>query len=398
MGAKPTVSGDLEAERRRLFAGALDVLAEKLLRDERELGMEFPYVTAPDGKWRTLPAGLSGGYGPEGWSHGNWFCGFWVGLLLIAYLHTHDDRFRALALDRLRLVAPRADDPRTHDIGFIFQASAVPAARITGENWCRALGLRAAERLRRRTVNSRNGAYIPAWGALEDPRGRRSSAIDTMANLELLLWAAEETGDGSFRLVAQAHANTTRRSFVRADFSTWHAVEYALPDGTPERRFTFQGYSDDSCWSRGQAWAMRGFAAVAAASGWEEDAELAQALSDYFLRRLPPDHIPYWDFDDPAIPGAPRDSSAAAIAAGALLTLAGMYADTETAQRYRASALALLETLCREYLAGHDHRGLLLHACYSLPHREGIDSATLFGDFYFAEALARVLTPGSFCP
>lgn len=389
---------DPGTEQRRLFAGALDVLAEKLLRDERELGMEFPYVTAPDGTWRTMPAGLSAGYGPGGWSHGNWFCGFWVGLLLIAYLHTHDDRFRALALDRLRLVAPRADDPNTHDIGFIFQASAVPAARITGEVWCKALGLRAAERLRGRTVNCQRGAYIPAWGALEDPRGRRSSAIDTMANLELLLWAAETSGDGSFRLVAQAHANMTRRSFVRADHSTWHAVEYALPAGTPQRHFTFQGYSDDSCWSRGQAWAMRGFAAAAAASGCEKDAELAQALSDYFLRRLPRDLIPYWDFDDPAIPRAPRDSSAAAIAAGALITLAGIQANASTAQALRASALTLLEALCRECLADPGHRGVLLHACYSLPHRDGIDAATLFGDFYFAEALARVLMPGSFCP
>ena len=71
-----------------------------------------------------MPASLSAGYDGDAWSHGNWFCGFWVGLLAAAHLRTGDDRFLALARERMTLVAPRAEDPNTHDIGFVFYSSA----------------------------------------------------------------------------------------------------------------------------------------------------------------------------------------------------------------------------------------------------------------------------------
>ena len=63
------------------------------------------------------------------------------------------------------------------------------------------------------------------------------------------------------------------------------------------------------------------------------------------------------------------------------------------------SALGMLQELCRDYLARESgHRGLLKHGCYSKPHHEGIDSAVMFGDFYFVEALCKVLLPGKFSP
>jgi len=61
--------------------------------------------------------------------------------------------------------------------------------------------------------------------------------------------------------------------------------------------------------------------------------------------------------------------------------------------------LAMLEALCRDAFASEGaHRGLLKHSCYSKPHNEGVDSATLFGDFFFVEALCRVAMPGKFRP
>ena len=130
-----------------------------------------------------------------------------------------------------------------------------------------ALALRAADRLRARLITTRKGAYIASWGPLADLRGRKSSAIDTMANLPLLYWAADQADDGSFRLAAEAHAQMTRAAFVRADFSTYHAVEYDLASGERTRGFTFQGAFDESCWPRGQAWAIYGFSATARATG-----------------------------------------------------------------------------------------------------------------------------------
>jgi unsaturated chondroitin disaccharide hydrolase len=215
-----------------------------------------------------------------------------------------------------------------------------------------------------------------------------------MANLPLLYWAADQADDGSFRLAGEAHARMTRAAFVRADLSTYHAVEYDLASGERTRGFTFQGAFDESCWARGQAWAIYGFAATARATGKPEHLELAEQLADYYLARLGDGLVPYWDFDDPAIPNAPRDSSASAITAAALLNIAAQHSDAGAAGRWAEQACRLLDALCRDHLArDRRHRGLLKEGCYSKPHEEGTVSAVLFGDFYFVEALMKLLLP-----
>lgn len=383
----------------KLFREALNLLADKLLEDENRIGVAFPYVTAPDGGWDTMLASESAGYTGDAWSHGNWFCGFWVGLLLAAYLHRGDARHLRIARERMKLVAQRADDPNTHDIGFIFNASAVPGHFITGDSEFAETGLRAAAKLRSRLVRTDRGAYISSWGSLDDPRARCSSAIDTMANLALLYWAAQLTGDASYLVAGEAHARMTRDAFIRPDLSTYHAVQYDLPSGTRARGYTFQGYADESCWSRGQGWAILGFTDTARATGERDYLELANDLADYFLKRIGEDAVAFWDFDDPALPNAPRDTAASAIVANALLKMAEIDPDQARAGRRREQGLWLLEKLCGEPLAREAaHRGLLKHGCYSKPHNIGPDAAVLFGDFYFVDALCRVVMPGRFGP
>lgn len=389
----------LSKSRRELFTEVLDLLARKLVEDEAAIGVEFPYVTEPDGAWRTMPASLSAGYSGEVWSHGNWFSGFWVGLLLAAYLHSGEARFLAWARERMQLLAPRAEDPNTHDIGFIFYSSALPGYHITGEPAYAQLALRAANRLRARLVATEKGGYISSWGPLDDPRGRSSSAIDTMANIPLLYWAADQANDGSYRLAGEAHALMTRDAFIRADDSTYHAVEYDVVTGERRRGYTFQGVADESFWSRGQGWAIYGFAASARATGKRTYLDLAERLARRFLDRLDDSLIPFWDFDDPAIPEAPRDTSAGAIVAAALLDMAALHPDAAAGADWAEQAFALLEALCGEPLARESgHRGLLKHGCYSKPHGDGVDSAVLFGEYYFVEALCGILMPGHFRP
>jgi unsaturated chondroitin disaccharide hydrolase len=384
----------LATGQRRLLEDALDLMAAKTAEDERRIGVEFPHVTEADGRWRTWPASVSAGYAGDAWSHGNWTCGFWVGLLVAAHLRTGEGRFLAWAAERTRLVAPRAADPNTHDVGFIFSASAVPAYRVTGERWYAELALAAAGRLRARLVTTRSGAYLSSWGPLSDPRGRASSAIDTMANLPLLYWAADEAGDGSFRLAAESHAAKTREAFVRPDHSTYHAVEYDPASGRRLRAYTFQGLHDESLWSRGQAWAVYGYVATALATGKREYLDLAERLAERYVARLGGAAVPPWDFDDPD-PRRPEDSAAAAVVASALLDLGAAHPDADAGRRWTARAVATLEALCRDYLAREPgHRGLLRHGCYSRPHGDGVDSAVMFGDFYFVEALCKLLLPG----
>lgn len=386
-------------EQRRLFDEALDLLVTKVAHDEKTIGVEFPHVTRPDGSWTTLPASLSAGYQGETWSHGNWTCGFWVGMLIAAYLRSKDQRFLVWARERMRLVAQRADDPNTHDIGFIFEGSAIPAFHVMQDEWFGDFALRAANKLRARLVTTRDGAYISSWGPIADPRGRASSAIDTMANLPLLYWAARYAKDDSYRIAADAHAAKTRETFVRADHSTYHAVEYDPVMGKRLRGYTFQGYADESTWPRGQAWAIYGYVVSARETGKVEYLHLAEQLATYYLGRLQNSLIPPWDFDAPKERGTLRDSAAAAIAASALLDLGQLHVDLGAGDKWITHSLAMLEELCRDFLAREQHhRGLLKHGCYSKPHNEGVDSATMFGDFFFVEALTKVLLPGKFQP
>jgi len=390
---------DIGQHRVALFTEALDLLARKVGEDEKAIGVEFPHVTGPDGAWRTYPASWSAGYQGEAWSHGHWTCGFWVGLLVATHLHTGDARYLTWARERMRLVAQRADDPNTHDIGFIFDGSAVPAYHVTGDAWYAGWALAAANQLRARAVRTASGTYLSSWGPLDDARARRSSAIDTMANLPLLYWAARQSGDASFLVVAEAHARKTAEAFVRPDGSTYHAVEYDPVSGARVRGYTFQGYADDSLWPRGQGWAIYGYAATARATGNATYLELAERLASHYLARLGDAIVPPWDFDDPAAPDTLQDSATAAIVSAGLLDVAALQSVATGGREWRERALAMLQGLCERYLArSSQHRGLLMHGCYSRPHDEGVDSATMFGDFYFVEALCKVMMPGRFRP
>ena len=39
--------------------------------------------------------------------------------------------------------------------------------------------------------------------------------------------------------------------------------------------------------------------------------------------------------------------------------------------------------------------GLLLHGVYSIPHNRGVDECTIWGDYYYVEALFRLLYGGN---
>lgn len=375
---------------------ALDLIARKTLEDETTIGAAFPYVTLPDGSWDTMSVSISAGYTGENWSHGNWFCGFWVGLLLTSYLHTGDEKYLKLAADRMVLVEERASDGNTHDIGFIFLSSAMPFYRITGDARHRATALRAADKLRSRLVVTERGSYVSSWGPMTDPRGRAASAIDTMANIPLLYWAAREADDASFRLAAEEHAKMTMLSFNRDDNTQFHAVEYDTRTGERLRGYTFQGAHDDSYWSRGTGWAVIGLAVTAANSGNVDYLDQAIVISEKWFEALGGKAVPPYDFDATG-DDVPEDSAASAIMAAGLLDLADLHPDAAIARHWREKAEFLIKGLCEDYLATEGtHRGILKHGCYSEPHKIGPDAAVMFGDYFFAEALARIAFPGKF--
>src|SRR5262245_24452407 len=311
------------ARQSEFFGEALDLLVTKIEEDERTIGSEFPVVTDASGAWRTMPAFRTETYTGEG-SFGNWFCGFWVGMLLAAFLHSGREHFLNAARTRMQLIVPHADDRNTHDIGFNLCTSTPSAYLITGDSWFRDVGLYGANQLCSRLITTERNAFIPSWPLIHE-RGSRIVQIDTMPILPLLFWAAAESKDLKLAAAAEAHAGMTEQNFVRPDNSTGHAVEFDRITGHATRKFTFRGHADSSCWARGQAWAIYGFVATARATGKLEYLHLAERLSRHFLSRLDDTLIPFWDFDDPSNPNSPRDSSAAAVVSSALLSLSSIH-------------------------------------------------------------------------
>jgi unsaturated chondroitin disaccharide hydrolase len=208
-----------------------------------------------------------------------------------------------------------------------------------------------------------------------------------MMNLPLLWWAADQPGHADAFAVAHRHARASRE-FLRPDGSSYHLLTYDPDSGEVLERGTFQGAGDASCWSRGQAWAIAGQAIAYAVTGDTELLGAAQDAAAHFWAQLPADGVPPWDFGDTS-PGAPPDSSAAAIAALGALVLADVHPDGAMRDAHRARATSLLRRLdatCLNHAPDVD--GILLRSVYSLPHGLGVDGATGWGDFYYGLALA----------
>ena len=216
--------------------------------------------------------------------------------------------------------------------------------------------------------------------------------IDNMLNLELLFEATRLTGDSTYQQMAVNHDNTTLRNHFRPDGSSYHVVSYDPEMGRVEKKNTHQGYSDESVWSRGQAWGLYGYTMCYRYT--HDAAYLAQAqkIASFFfsLPNMPADLVPYWDMKDPAIPHAPRDASAAAVFASGLYELA-TYVGRAEAKQYRKWADTILGNLYKDYRSrvGQNQGFLLLHSTGNYPAHDEIDKPISYADYYYLEALAR---------
>lgn len=172
--------------------------------------------------------------------------------------------------------------------------------------------------------------------------------------------------------------------FVRDDGSTYHMVEFDQDSGQAIKKTTLQGYTTESCWSRGQAWAIQGFAFACKYTKNKEFLKASEKLADYYITNCPSDYVPYGDFNDPEIPNTVRDSSAAAITACGLLEFSGE-------KKFGDFALNIVDSICKGYLAEEGEEGILKHGCFNKPEGKGVDESLIWGDYYFVEALTKVI-------
>jgi hypothetical protein len=210
-----------------------------------------------------------------------------------------------------------------------------------------------------------------------------------MMNLELLFEATRLTGDSSFYKIAVSHANHTMINHYRLDFSSYHVVDYDPVTGNVIQKNTAQGYSDESAWARGQAWGLYGYTMCYRETHDKRYLILAQNIAGFIFNNpnLPKDLIPYWDYNDPAIPNTQRDVSAAAITASALYELS-IYSNNKD---YREKANTILANLDKSYKAPLNSNGdfILLHSVGHKPAKSEIDVPIIYADYYYIEALLR---------
>lgn len=322
-----------------------------------------------------------------------WTNGFWTGMLWLAFEASGEVRYRDAARRQVRSFKKRIDERinvEHHDLGFLYSLSCVAAWKIDGDTCARDAAIQAADTLLERYLPA--AGIIQAWGDLSDPEQAGRMIIDCNLNLPLLYWATEVTGDREYARAADQHIAQAARHIVRPDASTFHTFYMNPETGEPVGGKTHQGFSDDSCWARGQAWGLAGFPLVHRYKGDPALVALAARLANYFLNRLPDDLICCWDLIFTSAPHE-RDSSAAAIAACGLLELARNLPLTDPDRAvYEAAALAIVETLGDHYLLplGAPGTGVLAHGVYHMPNRVGVDEACIWGDYFFLEGLVRL--------
>ncbi|MDR1807027.1 MAG: glycoside hydrolase family 88 protein [Propionibacteriaceae bacterium] len=354
------------------------------------LGRPFPDDCTVAGRYPVRPAACGQ---PPG-SNLGWTTGFRTGELWLAYEATGEPEFRAAAARDVTSFADRIErgiDTDTHDLGFLYTLSCVAADHLAGDPAARAAALRAAATLRGRIIEP--AGIVQAWGYLDDPAQRGRTIVDSLMNMPLFRWAAAELGDGAYAAAADRHVAQLRDHILRPDDTTFHTFWWDPATGAPLRGTTQQGFSDDSCWARGQAWGVYGFTLDYAWTGQPASLTAARRCADYYLAHLPADHVPYWDLVFADGSGAPRDSSAAAIAACGLLELARWVTGADR-DRYQVAAAAAVQSLADGYAADPaTSDALLLHGVYDLPKGVGVDEANLWGDYFYLEALTRLATP-----
>ncbi|MBD3943084.1 glycoside hydrolase family 88 protein [Microbacterium sp. NEAU-LLC] len=372
-----------------------DAIADALSTIRRNIakfGPAYPDDTTVDDRYEQRPA--EGGI-PLGGNRG-WTTSFRTGMLWLAWELTGAEDYREAALvdvaDFERRVRAE-EDLDTHDLGFLYTLSTVASWRLGADEAARQASLLAADHLMRRFLEP--AGIIQAWGDLSDPAQRGRTIIDSLMNMPLLTWAGEQTGEPRFDDVVRRHTAQLREHILRADDSTFHTFYWDAETGEPLRGGTEQGAADESCWARGQAWGIYGFAMNYAVTGDERLLEASRRCAEYFLRHLPADDVPFWDLVYTDGSDAPRDSSAAAIAVCGLLELASVEVDAARAAEWTARAHAILASLIANYTpaAAEDSDALILHSVYDLPKGNGVDEGTLWGDYFYLEALMRVANP-----
>ena len=328
-----------------------------------------------------------------------WTNGFWPGLMWLLYSAEKKDCYRQAALwgeealDRALL----NHTGLSHDVGFIWRLASGFDYALTGSKEARNRQFRAADHLMSRY--NPVGGFIRAWNHGDyNPALAGVTIIDCMMNLPLLYWASEETEDPRFRFVAQNHADMVLRDHFRPDGSAKHIVNHDAHTGEMLGDWDDtqgQGYGHGSAWSRGQAWALYGMVLSYRHTGEERYLDAAKRSAHYFISACSlQEWLPLCDFRAPKEPVI-YDSSAGACAVCGLLEIADSVPEYER-ELYFAAAVKMLKAM-EEHFADWslDTDFMINHATGSYHNEKDRHVSMIYGDYFFAEAVYKLLRAGN---
>ncbi len=373
----PSLPSPLDEQR---VVNHLPKVVETIKRYIPQIGERNPKIGTADHRWQYC-------------GQFDWVSSFWAGELWLCYQMTAEQQFKNSAKLRKSYFADMLLDPfwLDHDLGFQYSLSCVADYKLTGDEESKMMGIRAADHLIHRF--RKIGGYIVAWNDTH-PLGpeitQGKSIIDSLQNTALLFWASEVTGSPVYAKAAKHHSETLAKHIVRDDYSTYHSFNFHPVTQEPIKGETFQGYADDSCWARGQSWAIHGFAQTYLYTKDEKFLTLAKKLARYALEQITPDGVPVWDYDLPESEIQYKDSSAGAITAAGLLLISQCIEDEAESKTYRDWGLFLLQGLMEQCDLTDDKNALGLLANGASFVKVGLcDNLLPYGDYYYLEALMR---------
>ncbi len=365
---------------------ALEKVREKMQWVSEKNRDKIPYTTGAGGSYddrsdESRSWGMDNGL--------NWWTnGFWGGIMWLLYQDTGEERYREIAGISERKLEKCFDQyyGLHHDVGFMYLPTAVADYRLTGNEEGRRIGMHAANLLAGRF--NPVGKFIRAWNQNEDNDTRGWAIIDCLLNLSLLYWASEESGDPRFRQIAMMHADTVLANFVRPDGSVCHIVEFDPESGRMVKSYGGQGYGEGSSWTRGQGWAVYGFANSYTHTGKKEYLEAARKVADYCIANLPESGIIPVDFKQPPEP-AWEDSCAACVIACGLLEVARHVSDSEK-EKYENAAVKILRAIAENRADWTENCDAIVQNCTGAYHSPDHHFTMVYADYYFIEGLYKL--------
>lgn len=317
-----------------------------------------------------------------------WTNGFWGGIMWLLYRDTGEETYAEIA----RAAEKKLEKCFTtfsglhHDVGFMYLPTSVVHYRLTGDAEARRNAMHAANLLAGRFNPA--GRFIRAWNESGGKDVRGWAIIDCMLNISLLYWASQESGDPRFRQIAVMHADTALKNFIRADGSVCHIVEFDPETGERIKSHGGQGYGHGSSWTRGQGWAVYGFANSYAHTGQQKYLDAAKRVAHYCIANLRENGIVPVDFRQPPEP-AWEDSCGACIIASGLLEIARFVPENER-ELYVRPAVRILKAIAQTRADWSRDCDAIVQNCTAAYHDEKHHFSMVYADYFFIEALYKL--------